>query len=417
MLSMSGRTASEAWTLHGVSYMPAQYRLGRAAIFLGIFLHAVGCVAGGSDIHTLSQQADAGDAVARYQLGRAYETGQGAPQNAAKAIQLYRQAADAGYGPAMIDLGWFYQHGEHGLPHDPAQALSLYTQAADQGLAQGPHNLAVMYDQGGGIPEDNAQAAAWYTRAANTGHARAQLNLGVMLAQGEGIPRDLASAYKFLTLARLNTSDQQAQWAARGALDSLVMPQISNDQKRRIDDWFTAGRQFASCVARAEKAEKRKKWDRAADAYSDALELARRHELGPSETSAALYNLGRVTGFAGREEQAQRYLTEALDLERAASGPQSALTAMRLFELGRLHFDHSRFVEAERYFAQAIPIAERLGVEHDDPIGFASAIDDHAAALRAIGRHTDADRSEAKARALRDAHPGVQPRFQARRYR
>ncbi len=365
---------------------------------------------------TLSQQAEAGDAVAQYQLAQVYEAGRGVGQDIGRAIELYRRSAESGYGPAMIDLGWFHQNGMHGLAYDPGQALQLYARAADQGLAMAQLNLATMYDEGIGTIEDNTRAVALYRRAADAGNPRAQLNLGVMYWRGEGVPQDLTLAHRWLTLARLNDQDEQAQWAARGALDQLT-PQLSSTQRKQNDAWFKASKAYAKAMTRAERAENRSQWAQAGEAYQQAIDLAREHDLGPSATSAALYNLGRVTGFDGRDAEAEQHLRGALALERQASGPESALVCMRLMELARLHVDHDRFVQAAEYFVQGVKLARQLGVTHDDPIGFARVLDDYARALHGLGEPGEAAAIAVEAEQLREAHPREKALFTPRRYR
>jgi TPR repeat protein len=54
------------------------------------------------------------------------------PQDYAEAMRWYRQAADAGSGAAMINIGTLYEDG-WGVPQDFAEAIKWYRKAADAG--------------------------------------------------------------------------------------------------------------------------------------------------------------------------------------------------------------------------------------------------------------------------------------------
>src|SRR6202035_3548870 len=58
-----------------------------------------------------ASQQDAPDA--QYRLGYMYEKGLGTTQDPAKAVQLYRSAADHGYAEAQNLMGIFYATGAH----------------------------------------------------------------------------------------------------------------------------------------------------------------------------------------------------------------------------------------------------------------------------------------------------------------
>ena len=55
--------------------------------------------------------ADAGNALAMFNLGWLHQNGRGVAQDYGKACEWYQKAADAGNAPAMLNLGWLYQNG------------------------------------------------------------------------------------------------------------------------------------------------------------------------------------------------------------------------------------------------------------------------------------------------------------------
>ena len=115
--------------------------------------------------------------------------------------------AHAGYAPAQVNLGYFYDHGL-GVAQDRGKAALWYRQAAESGEAQAQYNLADLYLHGEGVPQDDSTAFAWFQKAALKGHTRAQIMTGSMLAAGRGTSKDLATAYLWIFAATLQGDDQ-----------------------------------------------------------------------------------------------------------------------------------------------------------------------------------------------------------------
>jgi TPR repeat protein len=112
-----------------------------------------------------------------------------------KAVELYRQAADAGSSTAMANLGSMYERGRGGLRKDEAKAADLYRKAADGGDSMAMYSLGQMYEHGrGGLPKDDAKAAALYRQASDLGDWRAMDSLAVMYASGRGVTEDQTKA-------------------------------------------------------------------------------------------------------------------------------------------------------------------------------------------------------------------------------
>ena len=118
----------------------------------------------------------------------------------ATALQLNLPLANAGDAVAQFNIGLMYDKG-NGVPQDYAEAAKWFRKAADQGLAVGQFNLGVSYERGQGLRQDYAEAAKWYRKAAEQDLAMAEYNLGVLYAQGQGMPQDYVEAYKWFSLA------------------------------------------------------------------------------------------------------------------------------------------------------------------------------------------------------------------------
>lgn len=97
---------------------------------------------------------------AAFYLATLYETGNGVEQNMQKAIELYRSAADMGYGKAQSYLADIYYEGR-GTDKDLISAVSLYQKALEnrQISQSGATRLAECYENGlAGLAKDRKKA-------------------------------------------------------------------------------------------------------------------------------------------------------------------------------------------------------------------------------------------------------------------
>ncbi len=115
----------------------------------------------------LREKADAGDSSAAFDLGRAYEKGNGVPQDMLKAAFWYRKAAEEGDAKAQDSLGVLYWLGA-GVEKDRKQAIEWYRKAARQGDANAMFNLGVSYYNGEANIDDTL-AYAWFLLASEAG--------------------------------------------------------------------------------------------------------------------------------------------------------------------------------------------------------------------------------------------------------
>jgi eukaryotic-like serine/threonine-protein kinase len=160
-------------------------------------------------------QQDAPDA--QYRLGYMYERGTGTLKDTAKAVQLFRSAADHGYADAQNLMGTLYARGDDGLTQDDKQALDWFQKAAAQGNAKAEKNLGDMYFFGHGVDKDYKQAMDWYNKAADQKLADAQFRLGFMYEKGLGVDQNNQLAIDQYTKAVRNGSVD-----AQRALDRLA---------------------------------------------------------------------------------------------------------------------------------------------------------------------------------------------------
>ncbi|MFO1324883.1 MAG: tetratricopeptide repeat protein [Burkholderiales bacterium] len=150
--------------------------------------------------------------------------------------------------------------------------------------------------------------------------------------------------------------------------------------------------------------------------YERALVNARLGHSPDAGISAAMYGLGRMKGRACRYDEAEKLLLESLRLEETVTGPKSATTTMRLFEIARLYYDQGKYVASLPYFRRGMMGVKTLGVQRTDPIALADALDDYATALANAQQPSDADAVRREASDLRQRNPGAKAIFKPVRY-
>jgi len=131
---------------------------------------------------TCQTAADAGDALALYQLSLFQRAGDGGfDESARQADRTRQQAADAGDPRAQTDIARGYLAAGRN-----SEAFTLLTSAAERGYRAAQVDLAALYENGTGVTKDYVAARAWYERAAEAGDAAAFRALGVFSQEGKG---------------------------------------------------------------------------------------------------------------------------------------------------------------------------------------------------------------------------------------
>ncbi len=211
-----------------------------------------------------------GHADARFALGQLYLAGQGVPQDEARALELFieaargnhpealkkvLEAAEQGNVDALLVMG--RRHLEKPLTSQAEQeALGFFVKAAQkgnvdatymvvgmagEGHADAQFALGQMYLSGQGVFKDEARALNLFIQLARSGHAEAlkevskaadkgktdaQFALGQMYLSGQGVHKDEARALKlFIELARSGHAEALAEVskaADKGNADALL---------------------------------------------------------------------------------------------------------------------------------------------------------------------------------------------------
>ncbi len=240
-------------------------------------------------------EAEAGSAIAQYNLANLYADGKGVPQDDDEAAKWYLAAAEQDLPEAQYNLGVLYQLGR-GVPQDSAQTLRWFFKAADEGNHIGAqHGLAVMYATGRGVTRDYAQAAKWFKRAAVQDHMDSKYNLGILYAQGLGVQADPSTAYVWFSLAA-KQGDEEAGRRSDDLKATLASADVAAADTF-VDNWRPGADVTAAALAPAEPEEPTR------DAVRQAQRLLSRlgFEPGPADGVIGSRTERSVRQFQERE--------------------------------------------------------------------------------------------------------------------
>ena len=139
--------------------------------------------------------------------------------------------------------------------------------------------------------------------------------------------------------------------------------------------------------------------------------------LGPAAEASCLYEWLLVTGYLGRVADAEKGFNDVLELIGKANGKADRLLPPTLSELARLLHDTNQHTKAVSVYERALAALEKTTVAKDDPIAFATFLDDYSDSLRVAGFVERADEVSQRASAIRKENKGLTARFVARRYK
>lgn len=112
-------------------------------------------------------------AEAIYRIGLCFEKGTGLKKDYAQAAICYKRAAEAGYSPAMTQLGLLLRDKNTGSAA-PQNTLEWLQKAAEAGEPDAEYALGCAYFDGGVAERSLRAARYWFAKAAAHGHAEAK---------------------------------------------------------------------------------------------------------------------------------------------------------------------------------------------------------------------------------------------------
>ncbi|MEQ1860636.1 MAG: serine/threonine-protein kinase [Chthoniobacteraceae bacterium] len=156
-------------------------------------------------------QADAaeGQAEAHFWIGWARSQGRGVPLDLQAAVRDFEAGAKLGHPRSMVALADAYAGGI-GVAEDDARAIDLYRRAAETGwldaLLQHAAQLA-----SGNLPRDARQAKSLLEQAITAGSSDALWKLGELLVEGDPLVRDEKRALALFRQSA-DAGDSEAWW-------------------------------------------------------------------------------------------------------------------------------------------------------------------------------------------------------------
>ena len=155
-----------------------------------------------------------GDGSAAFNLGIAYEYGEGVEKNVNRAFQLYAKSAELDFIRGKFYIIDSLLMGNNGIAQDEALALKYMQELGSNAFGIGVVQAAVkdkrplgyfilgkFYQLGFGFDIDHKLAFENFLEAAKQNHALSEFEVGVALLQGNGVEADAVRAKKMFALA------------------------------------------------------------------------------------------------------------------------------------------------------------------------------------------------------------------------
>ena len=188
-----------------------------------------------------------------YRIGKMHAAGLGTEQDYSQAASWFDEAAEQGNKFAMYSLAGLYLRGQ-GVEKDEVKAKELYRKSAAKGVPYAAYELAKLYRDGIGGEADARIAEEYFSQAflgfrsmeQESHDDKLQYRIGWMLLRGVGTEKDEAAERVWLEKAsRLGNPHAQYQLAKI----ILADPDSSPEQVDNAIEWLTraaeGGNEFA----------------------------------------------------------------------------------------------------------------------------------------------------------------------------
>lgn len=178
-----------------------------------------------------SQAAEKGYPPALRSVGQCYMCGFGVPTDEQKGIQYYQQAADLGNEFAAIDLAVAYFFGS-GVEQDQNKAIRILEEKAAQKSAEAMNVLGSCYSSLGNYEK----AVYWFEKAFQNGSNAAAFKWATIYLSGLGTERDIEKGTALLKKAANAGSPDAQYYLAMGYIHGEKSgAAIEKDTKQGID--------------------------------------------------------------------------------------------------------------------------------------------------------------------------------------
>lgn len=176
----------------------------------------------GSLVSKLKARMEHGDHVAEFVVAGLSGLGIDVGVSDTRAVQMLRRAADAGYVPAIVELGLWHYSGKW-VEASTAKAKDLWYKAASKGSMEASIRLAVTALRDPSDPQMHSAQVAILKSAASEGSLLAEFALGYAYENGIGTRKDAGEAASYYRTAASRGS-QDAYRALRRMYDELRPP-------------------------------------------------------------------------------------------------------------------------------------------------------------------------------------------------
>jgi TPR repeat protein len=121
----------------------------------------------------LTQEANAGDALAQHELGLRYLLGEGTPADTTQAVYWVKKAAEQNLTSAKYNYAIFLINGI-GVPWDPYIAYKYFKSAANDGMVQAQYVVGILYTDNLTVKRNWNLAYYWIKKASDSDYEPAK---------------------------------------------------------------------------------------------------------------------------------------------------------------------------------------------------------------------------------------------------
>jgi len=189
------------------------------------------------DVTALTRSAEKGDALAQFQLGRAYYRGAGLPKDEKKAVEWMEKAAAQGNTDAITSMGFFHAQGI-GVEESETKAVEWFRRGAENGSATCKLNLGLLLRQGKTIQTSSDESLRLMHEAAEAGSVEAQSYLGQLYFMGDRFLKPDPAKAKPHALKAAEAGDPAAQNIMGLLSRDGIGPSAKDQDQAQAEIWF-----------------------------------------------------------------------------------------------------------------------------------------------------------------------------------
>lgn len=146
----------------------------------------------------LRKSSSAGNSLAMWELGEAYQNGYGVEKDAIRAMDWYRKS-EANLGKETQPISFQTWEGGELREQPKSEMVEQIRDLANSGDVDAQYQLAKTYDRGLLTEQDTVKAFHWYHQAAVNGHDYAGYSLAYFYCRGIGTEQNVKKSNYWMT--------------------------------------------------------------------------------------------------------------------------------------------------------------------------------------------------------------------------